>query len=133
MKVSHRSMLIPELSSGGTFVNTRSALFRWRAAFAGAAMTALCSVSAASADSIGLDVSAQIVSQPTDETFGFQRGSVIVALIPFESPSLERGLAFDAAYLFQLNEMSDTSTIGFGCFRTANGSEGYGVVGSVKL
>lgn len=104
-----------------------------RAALAGASMFACVCATAAGADNLGLDNSAQIVTQATDEDLGFRRGSVIVAPIPFRNPSLDKGLALGAAYMFQLDDSSDTSTIGLGGFRTANGSEGYGLAGSVSF
>lgn len=123
----------PVMPSDDTTGKTGMAGFTLRAALAGIVMLTFGSVSDVRADNLGLDGSAQLISQATDETFGFRRGSVIVAPIPFENPSLERGLALGAAYMFQLDEGSDTSTIGLGGFRTTNGSEGYGLGGTVNF
>lgn len=61
----------------------------------------------------------------TAESVGVRNGSFIVAPIPFSNPSLGSGLALGGAYLFRTDEASDSSTVGFGAFRSDNDSEGY--------
>ncbi len=70
---------------------------------------------------------AKTISPVTTGSLGFTRGSVVVAPVPFQSPSLDTGLALGGAYLFKADEQSDSSSIGGGAFKTSNGSEGFGV------
>lgn len=91
------------------------------------------SAGAGSTGGVGLDSTSVLIAQTTDEKFGFRFGSVIMAPIPFENPSLGSGLALGGAYMFKLDGTSDTSTIGAGAFRTSNGSEGYGFGGTVNF
>lgn len=57
-----------------------------------------------------------------DDSIGVRRGSFIFAPIPTRSPMLGTGLALGLGYLFQTDPESSASTIGFGAFRTENGS-----------
>ncbi|MBL4768724.1 MAG: BamA/TamA family outer membrane protein [Rhodobacteraceae bacterium] len=59
--------------------------------------------------------------------YGIRTGSVVVAPIPFNTPTIGAGLALGAAYLFSSDEHSNASIIGFGGFRSDNGSMGYGL------
>lgn len=67
------------------------------------------------------------VANPPQEGIGVRAGSFVGAPIVFDSPSLGTGLALGGAYLFKSDVLSDTSSIGFGGFRTSNSSEGFGL------
>ncbi len=67
-----------------------------------------------------------VASKNTPEGYGLRSGSLVVAPIPFESPSLGTGLALGGGYLFQNDGLSDASSIGFGGFKSSNDSYGYG-------
>jgi outer membrane protein assembly factor BamA len=70
----------------------------------------------------------------THETkLGFTQGSFFAAPIPSESPTFGTGLALGGGYLFQADEMSKTSFIGGGAYKTSNGSQGYGFATSVAF
>jgi outer membrane protein assembly factor BamA len=64
---------------------------------------------------------------------GFSSGSLIVAPIPIQDPTIGTGLALGAGYLFSFDSGSDPSTLAFGGFRTNNGSEGAGLGGSLNF
>lgn len=68
---------------------------------------------------------AAVPETETAEAVGVRNGSFIVAPIPFSSPSLGAGLALGGAYLFRADEGSNSSTVGFGAFKSDNDSEGY--------
>jgi outer membrane protein assembly factor BamA len=68
----------------------------------------------------------RVSHQKSTEPIGFGNGSLVVAPIPFESPSLGSGLALGGAYLFKNDVLSDASSLGLGAFKTSNGSEGFG-------
>ena len=68
---------------------------------------------------------ASIPQTETAEAIGIKNGSFIVAPVPFFSPSLGAGLALGGAYLFRADDGSNSSTIGFGAFKSDNDSEGY--------
>lgn len=63
--------------------------------------------------------------------YGFRAGSVVVAPIPFNTPTIGAGLALGAAYLFQNDEQSTTSMLALGGFKSNNGSFGYGVTANL--
>ncbi len=63
---------------------------------------------------------------------GFRSGSVIVAPIPSSSDVLGSGLTLGAGYLFTLPG-SKPSGVGLGYYETSNGTNGYGVGGSVNF
>jgi outer membrane protein assembly factor BamA len=73
----------------------------------------------------------ELLQNSTDPAYGFRRGSVIVAPIPFKNPLLGAGLAVGGAYMFQDESESKSSSIGLGGFRTDNGSVGYGAFANV--
>ena len=66
-----------------------------------------------------------------DEIVGFQRGSIVVAPIPFSNPTIGSGLILGAGYLFQMDEGSNPSVIGAGGLRSGNGS--MAAAGAFKL
>lgn len=63
----------------------------------------------------------------------FRSGSLIVAPIPIQDPTIGTGLALGAGYLFSFDEGSDPSTLALGGFRTNNGSEGAALGGSLNF
>lgn len=68
-----------------------------------------------------------VASQDDKSKIGFKQGSVVVAPIPFESPSLGTGLALGGSYLFQNDRLSEASSLTFGGFKSSNGSNAYGL------
>ncbi|MEL6807727.1 MAG: hypothetical protein AAFO97_08090 [Pseudomonadota bacterium] len=68
---------------------------------------------------------ASVPQKETAEAIGIKNGSFIVAPVPFSSPSLGAGLALGGAYLFRADDGSNSSTVGFGAFKSDNDSEGY--------
>lgn len=82
----------------------------------------------AAGQNVPFDAPTQIAAPtPEADQIGFRAGSFVAAPIPFESPSLDSGLALGGAYLFKNDLLSDASSIGFGAFRTTNESQGYGL------
>jgi outer membrane protein assembly factor BamA len=81
---------------------------------------------AGSAQPVPFDKPSNNAKYDTARDVGFAQGSFIVAPIPFQNPSLGGGLALGGAYLFK-NPGSAASSIGFGGFKTNNGSQGYGL------
>lgn len=65
------------------------------------------------------------------KTYGFTHGSFVAAPIPIKNPTLGTGLALGAGYLFAMDEASADSYLGFGGFKTDNGSYGYGISGDI--
>lgn len=65
-----------------------------------------------------------VVPKGKESEIGFSNGSFIAVPIPFSNPTLGNGLAAGVAWLFSADENSNTSSIGFGGFRSDNGSEG---------
>jgi outer membrane protein assembly factor BamA len=63
---------------------------------------------------------------------GFKAGSFILAPIPIQSPSIGTGLIVVGAYLFKTDKDSNTSFFGASGFRTNNGSQGYGMAGTIS-
>ena len=68
-----------------------------------------------------------VVTQDEKSKIGFKQGSIVVAPIPFESPSLGTGLALGGSYLFQNDTQSEASSLTFGGFKSSNGSNAYGL------
>lgn len=68
--------------------------------------------------------STKTVPEEVDEEGG---GDLLVAPIPFVSPTIGYGLALGGAYLVKLDEDSPPSTIGAGALYSQNGSYGAGV------
>lgn len=62
---------------------------------------------------------------------GFRNGSVVGAPVPFKNVLIGGGLALGAAYLFNIDEGSDTSMIGLGALRSENGTNAYGLGGKL--
>lgn len=87
----------------------------------------------ASAQPVALDETPEMANATPAEKIGFSEGSFIVAPVPFQNPVLGAGLAIGGAYLFKNAEGADTSSLGFGYFRTENGSEGYGLGFDLQL
>ena len=89
-------------------------------------MTVLACFSGQSlAQTAPFDSGAAVPKTETAEAIGIRNGSFIVAPVPFSSPSLGAGLALGGAYLFRADEGANSSTVGFGAFRSDNDSEGY--------
>lgn len=80
-----------------------------------------------------LDDGATSPNATPTEKIGFAAGSFIFAPVPFENPVIGTGLAIGGAYLFRNAQGADTSTLGFGLFRTDNGSEGFGLGYDLQL
>ena len=76
---------------------------------------------------------ADTTSELTDRQLGFTAGSFFVAPIPVSNPTIGSGFLGVAGYLFSMDEGSDTSFLGLAGFRTDNGSEGFGLAGSLKF
>lgn len=89
------------------------------------AITLACLGGQGLAQTAPFDTGTAVPRQETTEAIGVGNGSFIVAPVPFSSPSLGAGLALGGAYLFQADEGSSSSTVGFGAFRSDNDSEGY--------
>lgn len=87
----------------------------------------------ATAQPVALGDSAETANATPTEKIGFSEGSFIVAPVPFQNPVLGAGLAIGGAYLFKNAEGAETSSLGFGYFRTENGSEGYGLGFDLQL
>ncbi|MBY6089775.1 BamA/TamA family outer membrane protein [Maritimibacter alkaliphilus] len=68
----------------------------------------------------------------SETALSFRDGSFIVAPIPFSNPMIGGGLALGAGYLFTLPD-SKPSGIGIGKMKSANGSEGLALGGSVNF
>ncbi len=74
------------------------------------------------------------VSEPEQsEDIGFSNGSFVAVPIPFSNPAIGTGLTFGAGYLFRTAPESDKSYLGGAYIRSDNGSEGYGVGGSLDF
>jgi hypothetical protein len=70
----------------------------------------------------------------THETkLGFSQGSFFAAPIPSQSPTFGTGLALGGGYLFKADDLSKTSFLGGGVYKTSNGSQGYGLAASVAF
>lgn len=65
------------------------------------------------------------------EGYGFRKGSVIVAPVPFSSPMIGSGLALGAGYLFKTGPEANTSVVGLGGLRSDNGSRAVAAVVSL--
>ena len=72
---------------------------------------------------------------PTAEVpdLGFRNGSFLAVPIPFSNPTIGSGVAGGAAWLYTTDPESNTSSIGFGGFRTDNGSEGFAFGADLNL
>jgi hypothetical protein len=97
----------------------------------GAALATFLSVSVAQADPFADDmVSGSLDDARTDDTLiGFGNGSVVVAPVPFKNVLIGAGLVLGGGYLFNIDEGSDTSILGFGVMRSDNGTNAYGLGG----
>jgi len=73
-----------------------------------------------------------VVDAATKTDVGFRSGSFVVAPIPFSNPTIGNGVTLGAGYLFELPG-SKPSAVGFGGFRSANGSEAYAAGGRVNF
>ncbi|MEP2531038.1 BamA/TamA family outer membrane protein [Shimia sp.] len=67
-----------------------------------------------------------------EDDYGLRTGSFMVAPIPFKNPTIGAGLALGGAYLFQFDAESDTSHFAIGGLRSDNGTNGYGLSGSLS-
>ncbi|WP_294226820.1 BamA/TamA family outer membrane protein [uncultured Shimia sp.] len=97
----------------------------------GAALATFLSFSVAQADPFADDmVSGSLDDARTDDTLiGFGNGSVVVAPVPFKNVLIGAGLVLGGGYLFNIDEGSDTSILGFGVMRSDNGTNAYGLGG----
>ncbi|MBO9472362.1 BamA/TamA family outer membrane protein [Shimia sp. R10_1] len=78
-------------------------------------------------------MSSSLDSAAKEEVYGFREGSVVVAPIPFKNVLIGTGLVLGAGYLFQTDANSDTSIFGLAAMRSDNGSNAFGIGGSVAL
>lgn len=60
--------------------------------------------------------------------FGLRHGSVVLAPIPFSSPTIGSGLMLGVGYLFTTDPGSKPSVLGIGGLRSDNGSRGAGIL-----
>lgn len=99
--------------------------------FPGAALATFLSFSIAQADPFADDmVSGSLDDARTDDTLiGFGNGSVVVAPVPFKNVLIGAGLVLGGGYLFNIDDGSDTSILGFGVMRSDNGTNAYGLGG----
>lgn len=65
-------------------------------------------------------------TSPEAEKYGFKKGSIVVAPIPFSNPTVGSGLMLGAGYLFTTSKGSKPSMFGVGALRSDNGTSGYG-------
>jgi len=61
------------------------------------------------------------------EEYGIRAGSFIAAPVPFSNPTIGSGVALGAAWLFEVDPDSDSSSVGIGGFMSDNGSRAYGL------
>lgn len=87
---------------------------------------------AVSQDSVSAALVNKISFEP-EATFGFRNGSLIAAPIPIADPTIGNGLVGVVGYLFNTDEHSDASYLGFGVLKTDGGSLGYGISGQIFL
>lgn len=71
-------------------------------------------------------------SKVAETDLGLQRGSFIVAPVPFSNPTIDNGLLLGAGYLFNLPG-SKPSGVGFGKLKSGNGSNGAAIGASVTF
>lgn len=74
-----------------------------------------------------LDKQIDTANSVRDNTdYGFRRGSLVVAPIPFSNPTIGSGLVLGAGYLFSIDPGSKPSVLGVAGLRSDNGTNGYG-------
>jgi outer membrane protein assembly factor BamA len=88
---------------------------------------AMLPAAGADAQTKPFDNPASLGQQGPESDIGFRQGSIVAAPIPFESPAIGSGLALGGAYLFRNDTLSDSSSLGFGGFKTSNDSQAFGV------
>jgi len=104
---------------------SRGGVGRWGPGIPNLAIALICLGGQSFAQTGPFENGASVPEAETAEAVGIRNGSFIVAPVPFSSPSLGGGLALGGAYLFRADDGSDSSTIGFGAFKSDNDSEGY--------
>ncbi|MEP6266786.1 MAG: BamA/TamA family outer membrane protein [Paracoccaceae bacterium] len=107
-------------------MSNHSGLFRCARFTAHVLCASLTLLETAQAQNKPFSPPSQIIEDEADG-IGFRAGSLVLAPIPFESPSFGSGLALGGAYLFKNDRLSDASSIGFGAFKSSNDSQGFGL------
>lgn len=115
-----------------TAFNTEFAYRRY--AFPALALTvSLCLAGSCAAQSDLHDQAFGHVARLGESPVGFTHGSVIVAPIPVENPTLGTGLALGAGYLFKVDPGSHPSYFGVGGLKTDDGSTAYALAGKLNF